>query len=225
MAAYRDTEVPPGGQLAGELARVVAAAGGRVVALGGLDAHDVGTLIAAHAGPVESRVAATVAEQLAAIQGRYDDALLLADEAGALGSRLGTGLADAYRLAQRCVMARERGGLDALVNEIEDLCQRLPHFVTILRSFAALAAATTGRSATARLEVGRLSPGAFGAVPRDSLWVATIALLAEAAAISASAHTAELAALLAAHRGTVVVSGLPNCWGSCDRFIGGLPGF
>jgi predicted ATPase len=63
LAAYRDTAVPPGGQLAGELARVVAAAGGHVVALGGLDVVDVGTLIAAHAGPVESRVAATVAER------------------------------------------------------------------------------------------------------------------------------------------------------------------
>lgn len=56
LAAYRDTEVPPGGQLASELARVAAAAGGRVVALGGLDAVDVAALIAAHAGPVERRV-------------------------------------------------------------------------------------------------------------------------------------------------------------------------
>jgi hypothetical protein len=77
--------------------------------------------------PLQRWYTQVMSGQLAAIEGRYDDALLLAEEAGALGSRLGTGLADAYRLAQRCVMARERGGLDALVNEIEDLCQRLPH--------------------------------------------------------------------------------------------------
>ena len=103
--------------------------------------------------------------------------------------------------------------------EIADIAAKLPYFVTI-RGFAALAAATSGRNDAAAWEVDRLSGDGFAAVPRDSLWVATIALLLEASAISGLAHTATLIQLLRPHQGTFVVQGLPNCWGSVDRFLG-----
>ncbi len=50
--------------------------------------------------------------------------------------------------------------------------------------------------------------------------MATIALLTEAAVISESPHTRDLLELLTPHRGTLVVQGIPNCWGSVDRFLG-----
>ena len=169
--------------------------------------------------PLQRWYALVMLAQQAAIEGRFDDAERLTDEAGALGGRLGTELAPAYRLGQRCVLRRERGGLDGMVTDIDEMSTRLPYFITI-RSFAALAASVGGRFSQARLEIDRLSADRFAAVPRDSLWVATIALLTEAAAISGSPHLSTLAALLAPHQGTLVVNGLPNCWGSCDRFLG-----
>jgi DNA-binding CsgD family transcriptional regulator len=169
--------------------------------------------------PLQRWYSLVMVGQLAAIEGRFDEAIRLADEASSLGVRLGAEIAPAYRLGQRCVLVRERGGLGTMANEIEVMADRLPHFVTI-RSFAALTASVTGDVRAARLEIDRLAGDGFASVPRDSLWVATIALLTEAAAISGSSHTSRLATLLAPYRGTLVVNGLPNCWGSCDRFLG-----
>jgi DNA-binding NarL/FixJ family response regulator len=169
--------------------------------------------------PLQRWYSLVMVGQLAAIEGRFDEALRLADESSSLGERLGAEIAPAYRLGQRCVLARERGGLGLMADDIKAQAERMPHFVTI-RSFAALTAATTGDLRAARLEVDRLAGDGFSSVPRDSLWVATVALLTEAAAISGSTLTSELVSLLAPHRGTLVVNGLPNCWGSCDRFLG-----
>lgn len=157
--------------------------------------------------------------QLAAVEGRVDDAYLATEAAGVLGRQLNVEVAAAYRIGQLCVLYRERDGLASLAGEIRELSARMPYFVT-LRALAALAAATTGRAGAATSEIDRLSGHGFAAVPRDSLWVATIALLLEAAAMSRSPHIKTLVDLLSPHRGTLVVQGLPSCWGSVDRFVG-----
>jgi len=157
--------------------------------------------------------------QLAAVEGRFDQAYEATEAAGALGRQLGIEVAAAYRIGQLCVLQRERHGLAHLAADIQAVSTRLPYFTT-LRALAALAAATTGRHDAAIWEIDRLSGHGFAAVPRDSLWVATTALLLEAAAISRSSHTRTLVGLLAPHRGTFVVQGLPSCWGSVDRFLG-----
>ena len=157
--------------------------------------------------------------QLAAVEGRVDHAYEATEAAAALGRQLDIEVAAAYRIGQLCVLSRERHGLAPLAGEIQEVGTRLPYFVTI-RALAALAAATTGRHDAATWEIDRLSGHGFAAVPSDSLWVATIALLLEAAAISRSPHTRTLVGLLAPYRGTFVVQGLPSCWGSADRFVG-----
>jgi len=157
--------------------------------------------------------------QLAAVEGRVDDAFEATETAGSLGRQLGVEVAAAYRIGQLSVLHRERHGLAPLLEEIQGVSARLPYFVT-LRALAALAAATTGRHRAAAWEVDRLSGHDFAAVPKDALWVATIALLLEASAISRSPHTRTLVGLLTPHRGTLVVQGLPSCWGSADRFVG-----
>ena len=157
--------------------------------------------------------------QLAAVEGRVDHAYEATEAAAALGRQLDIEVAAAYRIGQLCVLHRERHGLARLGEDIQQVSTRLPYFVTI-RALAALAAATTGRHDAATWEIDRLSGHGFAAAPRDSLWVATIALLLEAAAISRSSHTRTLVDLLAPHRGTFVVQGLPSCWGSVDRFLG-----
>lgn len=157
--------------------------------------------------------------QLAAVDGEVDDAYAFTEAAATLGRQLGVDVARAYHLAQLCVLHRDRHGLAPLLAQIEDVAAGLPYFVTI-RGLAALAAASSGRMDAASWEVERLSGDRFAAVPRDSLWVATVALLLEAAAISGSPHTGTLVELLGPHRGSFVVQGLPNCWGSVDRFVG-----
>ncbi len=163
--------------------------------------------------------AAVMRAQLAAVDGEVDEAYAYTEAAASLGRQLGVEVARAYHLAQLCVLDRERRGLAALSAQIEDVAAELPYLVTI-RGLSALAAATSGQRDAANWEVERLSGDHFAAVPRDSLWVATIALLLEAAAISGSPHTGVLVELLAPHRGSFVVQGLPNCWGSVDRFVG-----
>ena len=157
--------------------------------------------------------------QLAAVEGRVDNAYEATEAAGALGRQLGVEVAAAYRIGQLCVLHRERHGLAPLLKDIQEVSARLPYFVTI-RALAALTAATTGRHRSAAWEIDRLSGHDFAAVPGDALWVATIALMLEAAAISRSPHTRTLVGLLTPHRGTLVVQGLPSCWGSVDRFVG-----
>ncbi len=157
--------------------------------------------------------------QLAAVDGEVDDAYAYTEAAATLGHQLSVEVARAYHLAQLCVLERERRGLAGLSAQIEEVAAGLPYFVTI-RALSALAAATSGRREAANWEVERLSGDQFAAVPRDSLWVATIALLLEAAAIAGSPHSGTLIELLGPHRGTFVVQGLPNCWGSVDRFVG-----
>jgi DNA-binding CsgD family transcriptional regulator len=169
--------------------------------------------------PLQRWYATVMAAQLASVEGRVEKAYELAEGAAVLGARLGLDIAAAYRLGQLCVLHREREGLHSLIPDIEEVSARLPYFVTI-RGFAALAAATTGHCDAAAWEINRVSGNGFDAIPRDSLWVATIALFTEAAAICGSPHTGQLAELLAPHRGTFVVQGIPCCWGSVDRFLG-----
>jgi DNA-binding CsgD family transcriptional regulator len=157
--------------------------------------------------------------QLAAVEGRVDDAYLATEAAAALGDRLDVEVAAAYRLGQLCVLHRERHGLALLLAAIQDVATRLPYFITI-RALSALAAATSGHTGEARAGLDQLSGDRFEVVPRDSLWVATVALLLEASALSGSTHTETLVELLTPQRGTFVVQGLPNCWGSVDRFLG-----
>jgi hypothetical protein len=80
--------------------------------------------------PLQRWYALVMLAQQAAIEGRLDEAERLTEDAGSLGERLGTELASAYRLGQRCVLRRERGGLGGLAVEIEQLSARLPYFVT-----------------------------------------------------------------------------------------------
>ena len=182
----------------------------------------IGVLLAAATRsclPRQRWYATAMEASLAAIEGRVDEAFEKVEAAASLGQSLGQEHAAPFRLGQLAVLCREREGLAGLRAEIEEVASRLPYFVT-LRSLTALAAATAGQPDAAAWEVDRLSGDSFAAVPRDSLWVATVALLTEAAAISGSPHTHDLLEQLTPHRGRMVVQGIPCCWGSVDRFLG-----
>ncbi|HEX8769682.1 MAG TPA: helix-turn-helix transcriptional regulator, partial [Acidimicrobiales bacterium] len=157
--------------------------------------------------------------ELAAVGGRPAEARRLTEEAAGLGTRLDVDVSEAYRLGQLAVVARDMGTLVDLEPEVRQAADRFVYFVT-LKAMLALLLAEHGRTAEARAEIDRLAHDRFSAVPTDSLWETSIALLAEAAALSGSSHVSVLAELLDPHAGEVLVQGLPSCWGAADRVRG-----
>ncbi len=157
--------------------------------------------------------------EVAAIRGEAVSAWAVAEEAAVLGARLGVPVAGAYRVGQLSVLARDLGRWSDLEADVRDAVEKFPYFVT-LRAILVLLLADTGHRVAATVELDRLSPERFAAVPPDSLWVATIGLLAEAAAITRSRHLPVLRELLEPYCGEILVQGLPACWGAVDRVLG-----
>jgi DNA-binding CsgD family transcriptional regulator len=159
--------------------------------------------------------------ELAAIRGRLEEARPLTEEAAALGARLEVAVSEGYRVAQLAVLARDTGTLAEIEPDVRQAIERLPYFPT-LKATLALVLAEGGHAAAARVEIHQLSPGRFAAIPPDSLWTTSVALLGEAAAIAGSPHLAVLAELLEPHSGEFLVHGIPACWGAADRVRGVL---
>ena len=156
--------------------------------------------------------------ELAAIRGEAPRSWSLAEEAGALGGRLGVPVAAAYRAGQLAVLARDLGRWEEIEGEVREAARRFPYFVT-LRAILALLLAETTRAPEAAIELDRLAPNRFAEVPPDSLWVATIGLLAEVAALTGSPHLPVLRSLLTPHSGEVLVQGIPVSWNTADRAL------
>ena len=159
---------------------------------------------------------------LASFAGRLAEAERLAHEAAALGRRLGQPAADAYRVGQLGRVYWSTGRLAELEEDIADALTRFPGLVT-LRCMRALADATAGRSADAAREVEALAADRLAALPRDSLYLASVAILGEAAV---TCHAAELAAPvldeLAPYATRNLIQGVPVGWGAAAWHIARL---
>ena len=159
---------------------------------------------------------------LAGFAGRLDEAERLAHEAAALGRRLGQPAADAYRVGQLGRVYWATGRLPDLEADIADALTRFPGLVT-LRCMRALADATAGRTADAAREIGALTADGLAALPRDSLYLASVALLGEAAV---TCHAADLAAPildeLAPYAARNLIQGVPVGWGAAAWHIARL---
>jgi DNA-binding CsgD family transcriptional regulator len=159
---------------------------------------------------------------LASFAGRLAEAERLAHEAAALGRRLGQPAADAYRVGQLGRVYWATGRLAELEQDITDALTRFPGLVT-LRCMRALADATAGRSADAAREVEALAADRLAALPRDSLYLASVAILGEAAV---ACHAAELAAPvldeLAPYATRNLIQGVPVGWGAAAWHIARL---
>jgi DNA-binding CsgD family transcriptional regulator len=159
---------------------------------------------------------------LAGFAGRLAEAERLAHEAAALGRRLGQPAADAYRVGQLGRVYWATGRLAELEHDIADALTRFPGLVT-LRCMRALADATAGRRADAAREVEALAADRLAALPRDSLYLASVAILGEAAV---TCHAAELAAPvldeLAPYATRNLIQGVPVGWGAAAWHIARL---
>ena len=115
---------------------------------------------------------------MAAFDGRFGEAEQLAHDAFTWGRRLGQPAADAYRIGQLSRIYWSTGRLSLLGSEVTDAIGRFPGLVT-LRCVRALVLASSGRREEAVREARCLVGDDFAIVPRDSLFLASLALLAE----------------------------------------------
>jgi DNA-binding CsgD family transcriptional regulator len=156
----------------------------------------------------------------AVFEGRFEGALVMIDRAHALGRRIGSQPADMYAAGQRAVVLRDLGRYAESIRELRDLAASYPILVTLQCDLAMLLA-EAGEIAEARELLDRLSYGGFSGVPRDSLWRASVALAAQAAATLGHRGNARAAAdLLRPFVGINVVQGVPVAWGATDHYVG-----
>jgi hypothetical protein len=159
---------------------------------------------------------------LTGFAGRDAEAEGLAHEAAALGRRLGQPAADAYRVGQLSRIYWRAGRLAELEDDIARALARFPELVT-LRCIRALANAAAGRRADAASEVGALVAHGFAALPRDSLYLASLAIMAEASVTCRAAVLAPpILAALTPYRSRNLIQGVPVGWGAADWYIARL---
>jgi DNA-binding CsgD family transcriptional regulator len=159
---------------------------------------------------------------LAGFAGRDAEAEALAHDAAALGRGLGLPAADAYRIGQLGRIYWTQGRLPELGDEITAAVPRFPGLVT-LRCMRALADAAAGRHAAAVAEIEALTDDGFAALPRDSLYLASLAILAEAAVVCRVAGPAGfILAELAPYATRNLIQGVPVGWGAAAWYIARL---
>jgi DNA-binding CsgD family transcriptional regulator len=159
---------------------------------------------------------------LAGFAGRDAEAEGLAHDAAALGRRLGLPAADAYRIGQLSRIYWKQGRLSELDDDIAGAVVRFPGLVT-LRCMRALANATAGRRADAAAEIEALADGTFAALPRDSLYLASLAILAEAAVTCRITDAArKILAELTPYAARNLIQGVPVGWGAAAWYIARL---
>jgi tetratricopeptide (TPR) repeat protein len=159
---------------------------------------------------------------LAVFAGRTDQAEELAHEAAALGRRLGQPAADAYRVGQLGRIYCAAGRLAELEDDIEHALARFPGLVT-LRCMHALASAAAGRSAEAAREIETVAADGFAALPRDSLYLASLAILGEAAVTCGAADLARpILDELLPYASRNLIQGVPVGWGAAAWHIARL---
>jgi len=159
---------------------------------------------------------------LAVAAGRDGEAEELAHGAAALGRRLGLPAADAYRIGQLGRIYWRTGRLAELAGDIDAALPRFPGLVT-LRCLRALARVAAGRPAEAAAEARALSADGFAALPRDSLYLASLAVLAEVAvACGADDLAGPVLGQLAPYATRNLIQGVPVGWGAAAWYVARL---
>jgi DNA-binding CsgD family transcriptional regulator len=191
----------------------------------GLVAADLAAMAAiaeAHRNPLQRWWVLVYRGLLAGFAGRDAEAEELAHEAATLGRRLGQPAADAYRVGQLARIYWAAGRLAELEDDIDQALTRFPGLVT-LRCLRALANATAGRSAEAVREIEALVADGFAALPKDSLYLASLAILGEAAVTCRAADLARpILHELTPYASRNLIQGVPVGWGAAAWHIARL---
>ena len=157
----------------------------------------------------------------ALLGGRFEEAEALASEAAEIGRRPAPRPSWSTYIEHLFMVRREQGRLE----EVEaDLRERVTNYgdYPYYHALLAVLLAETNRLDEARMEFDWLASSDFRIVPRDVMWLATLALLAEVAHRLEDAEQARiLYDLLQPYGGRAVVpDGIEYCLGSSSYFIG-----
>jgi DNA-binding CsgD family transcriptional regulator len=192
------------------------------VALAAADVEQMAAIAEAGRNPLQRWWVLIYQGLLAVFAGRAGQAEELAHEAAALGRRLGQPAADAYRIGQLGRIYWAAGRLAELEDDIEQGITRFPGLVT-LRCMRALACAAAGRTAEAAAEIDALAADGFAALPRDSLYLASLAILGEAAVTCRAPDLARpILDELLPYASRNLIQGVPIGWGAAAWHIARL---
>ena len=155
----------------------------------------------------------------AIMSGNTDQAWRLITESEALGHRIGAQPATLYAVGQRFLLLRDTGRVGDAEAETRREAARWPLLV-IFRCMLTLLLADLGRVDETNALLDELTADGCAALPRDSLWLAGVANLAEAAAVMDSGeHAAALTPVLLPYAGHVVMQGVVGWYGAVDRYL------
>jgi DNA-binding SARP family transcriptional activator/tetratricopeptide (TPR) repeat protein len=154
------------------------------------------------------------------MSGRYADAEPACRAAFELGHRVGDPNAHQAYTLQMLVLRRDRGDLSEVEDGVRINVQRYPA-IPGWRCVLAHLLCEIGKPDEARRELAQLTDRSFAVIPRDGLWLAAIAHLAEvAASLREVEPAAELYDLLAPFASrNVVVGWAATCLGSAARLL------
>ncbi|HKG36769.1 MAG TPA: AAA family ATPase [Solirubrobacterales bacterium] len=157
----------------------------------------------------------------ALVDGRFDEAERLAEEARRGGERAGEPLAQQFYAIQASVLYRLQGRLNEIFQQVSALGARYPA-IPAWRAARAAIAIQLGRDADARTELDRLAGNDFEDIPRDAQWPILHALLCEVVWSLGDGERARiLHDKLAPFAGQVVVAGRAAAsWGPYTRYLG-----
>ena len=186
------------------------------------DVEEMAAIAEAHRNPLQHWWVLIYRGLLAGFAGQAAKAEELAHEAATLGRRLGQPAADAYRVGQLGRIYWAAGRLAEIGDDIERSLARFPGLVT-LRCMRALAHGTAGRTAEAAREIEALVADDFAALPRDSLYLASLAILGEATVTCQAADLARpILEELLPYASRNLIQGVPVGWGAAAWHIARL---
>lgn len=180
----------------------------------------LGLIARASRQPLHRWYAELFAAQRDLLTGHMSDAAARSEAAAGTAERLGAEAGRIYYVGQQVPLRRDVGGLEELVDPLQEIADQYPALAT-LQMMLAVVHAELGETEVARSGLARLAADDFAAIPPDSLWTATLCLAAELAHALGDVPTSRsVVRLLDPYRGTCAVQGVPVAWGAVDRAVG-----
>lgn len=157
----------------------------------------------------------------ALMQGRLAEGEELVQTAYSLGRRVQPGAAQVYYASQMFVLRWEQGRLPEVAAALRDVSRTYPG-MPVFRCMQVLAALQAGQTAEAEAELDVLAQDGAARVPRDQLWLGSLALLSAAAVQLNSPHRLPLYELVLPHAQRNIMVGVTFGLGAAATYLGQL---
>ena len=173
--------------------------------------------------PFQLHIAAVLQTMRAIMRGEFGKAERLANEAANISQQIGIADLDGILGIHMFTIRAEQGRLNEVAPIVKLYVASNPTSAA-WRPGLALIYRTLGLRDECRAIFDELAADAFIFIPKDSLWVASLAYLSEVCAfLEDNKQAAILYELLLPYEGrTVVVGGATACFGAADRYLGML---